>query len=163
MVDVPLAPAPEGVDDDAWAAACAAVRAYCGWHVAPVVTETVTLDGRGRASYFLPTLRLVDLVSVAADGAAVVDPEWSVMGEVRGVYSDLLRGIVAVMEHGYADCPFEVLTVLRELSDSGVPSGATSIAAGPYKVSFGSTGTSDAALLPAQRSALDAYRIVQVM
>jgi hypothetical protein len=48
------------------AAAEAAVRAYCGWHIAPAVIEDVVLDGSGTRSLFLRTLRLRDVI--AAEG-----------------------------------------------------------------------------------------------
>ena len=69
----PLPDAPAGVDAGAWAATVAEVRAYCGWHIAPVVTETLTLDGPGGHLLVLPTLRLVDLLSVTNEGHAVVE------------------------------------------------------------------------------------------
>lgn len=159
MVDVPLATAPDGVDADAWAAANAAVRAYCGWHVAPVITETVTLDGSGTNLMFLPTLRLVDLVSILNDGEAVSDPGWSAAGIVRGAWTDKFRGVVAEMEHGFEECPAEILAVLTELATSELPGSATSLASGPYRVGFGSDGPNAAR---AHSAVLDAYRIARV-
>ena len=44
----------EGVDP----AAQAAVRAYCGWHIAPSLSETLVLDGTGARAFILPTLHL---------------------------------------------------------------------------------------------------------
>ncbi|HQV83153.1 MAG TPA: hypothetical protein PLX57_08610 [Ornithinibacter sp.] len=157
MTDVVLADLPDGVDEAAWLSACATVRAYCGWHVAPLVTETVTLDGRGRCSYFLPTLRLVDLVSLAADGVAVDDPEWSSMGEVRGVHSNKLRGIVAEIVHGLEECPADVLKVLHEMAAAGDRDGVTSVTSGQHQVSF-ETG----APTSRQRAALNRYRLVGI-
>jgi hypothetical protein len=159
MVDVLLADAPAGVDAAAWAAANAAVRAYCGWHVAPVVTETVTLDGSGTNLMFLPTLHLVDLVSIVNDGETVEDPEWSAVGVVRGTWTTKFRGVVATMEHGHTVCPPEILAVLTEIATSDLPGSATSLASGPYKVGFGSTGPNAAA---SHASVLDAYRIARV-
>lgn len=157
MTDVVLADLPDGVDGAAWLSACAAVRSYCGWHVAPLVTETVTLDGRGRCSAFLPTLRLVDLVSITADGSAVGDPEWSSMGEVRGAYSSKLRGIVAEIVHGYEECPADVLKVLREMVAAADRGGVSSVTSGQHQVSF-ETSSPDSR----QRAILDGYRLVSV-
>ena len=39
-------------------AVSAAIRSYCGWHVAPIVEETMTLDYDGGGILTLPTLRL---------------------------------------------------------------------------------------------------------
>jgi hypothetical protein len=76
---------PAGVDEDAWAATVAEVRAFCGWHIAPEVTETLTLDGPGGYVLVLPTLHLVDLVSVTNDGTAVTDPASTGTSEWSGV------------------------------------------------------------------------------
>lgn len=46
------------------AAATAAARAYCGWHVTPVLSETLLLDGPGNRSLFLPSLRVVSIEKV---------------------------------------------------------------------------------------------------
>jgi len=43
----PLPPNPDGVGDAAWAATVERIRAYCAWHVAPELSETVTVDGPG--------------------------------------------------------------------------------------------------------------------
>lgn len=154
MVDEPLAEAPEGVDEDAWAAACAAVRAYCGWHVAPVVEETVTLDGSNGPLMFLPTLRLVDLLSITNDGEAVGDPEWSANGIVRGSWTYKLRGVVAVMEHGYEEAPVEMLAVVAEMVASAGRAGVEQVTSGTHTVRFGAQMDSR------QRGVLDRYRLV---
>ncbi|GAB3889498.1 hypothetical protein [Terrabacter terrigena] len=128
MADVlpALADTPDGVDADAWTAACAAVRAYCGWHVAPSFTESVTLDGPGTGVLLLPTLHLTALADVTNDGAAVSDPEWSQAGMVRGSWTGRYRGITATMTHGYETCPGEILGVLREAASRGITGSAVS-------------------------------------
>lgn len=52
-------------------AALAKVRRYCGWHVSPVRTETILLDGNGVSYLPLPTLKIVELVSVTEDDVAL--------------------------------------------------------------------------------------------
>lgn len=50
-----------------------AIRMEAGWHIAPVVTETLTLDSDGEAALTLPTLKLVDVLAVRYwNGAATV-------------------------------------------------------------------------------------------
>lgn len=41
-------------------------RKFCGWHVSPVQTDTVTLRGSGESWICLPTLKIDELVSVVA-------------------------------------------------------------------------------------------------
>lgn len=156
MAAVPLADTPVGVDPAAWMAACAAVRAYCGWHVAPIATETVTLDGRGARRYFLPTLRLHSLNTLTVDGLVVMNAEWSEMGEVRGVYSHRLRGIVAEITHGFESCPADILSVLGDIVVAAGREGASAVASGTHSVRF------EAALSERHRTMLDQYRLVSV-
>ena len=59
FADLPLLVEPATLPDiDAAAvrAAGAAVRGYCGWHVAPEVEQTITLDGTGGPTLVLPSL-----------------------------------------------------------------------------------------------------------
>jgi hypothetical protein len=109
---------PAGVDEDAWAATVAEVRAFCGWHIAPEVTETLTLDGPGGYVLVLPTLHLVDLVSVTNDGTAITDPEW----------------------------PAELLSVMTEMASTGTSewSGVKAVTSGPHQVTFETSSVSSA-------------------
>src|SRR5690606_21826214 len=82
--------------------ATAAIRRYCGWHVAPVVTEEVILDGPGGRLLSFPTLRLVSIGALSEDGeaAVVADLEWSELGNVRkrcGRWTDCFRGVTATI------------------------------------------------------------------
>lgn len=61
------------------AAAQARIRTQCGWHVAPVIEQTITVSGDGGCEQWLPTRRIVDVTSVQVwDGSGYVDmPGWS--------------------------------------------------------------------------------------
>ena len=158
MVDEPLASMPEGVDEAAWDAACAAVRAYCGWHVAPSVTQTITVDGPGGSLLFLPTLHLTDVSSITSDGTAVTDPEWSEAGMVRGSWTERFRGVTVTMTHGYTSCPDEIVGVLREAADRGVEGSAVSQVG---QVRAGGVGgvPGAASFMLEQRAVLDRYKL----
>lgn len=78
-----------------------AIRAYCGWHIAPVITETLVLDGTGTRSFQLPTLRLLEVTSLEVDGSAVVDPEFSRAGIVRVRSTERFRTILVTFRHGF--------------------------------------------------------------
>lgn len=158
MVDMPLAPTPSGVDEQAWASACAAVRAYCGWHVAPSVTETVTVDGSGSSVQLLPTLHLTSLVSITNDGTAVTDPEWSEAGMVRGSWTSKWRGVTAEMVHGYDDCPAEIVGILHEAASRGVAGSAVS-QVGQVRMGGVSGVPGAASFLMEQTAILDRYKL----
>lgn len=154
MVDVPFAPAPAGVDPADWLAACDEVRALCGWHVAPVVTEILTLDGPGSSRLILPTLRLVDLLSVTNDGVAVTDPQWSSSGVVDGCWTCKRRGVVATIEHGFERAPAGLLEVAKQFLTNPLAPGArvASRTRGPFAESYFDSGS------PEQR-VIDRYRL----
>lgn len=134
----PLPPTPPGVDDDAWASAVERIREHCGWHIAPEVTETVTIDGPGGSVVALPTLRLTDLVSITNDGATVVEPEWSRSGVVRTYrWTWKMRGVVAEMTHGFEQWPYELERVAAELAaTTSAPAGVRQVSSGPHQVTF---------------------------
>lgn len=164
MVYVPLAPPPTGVDLDVWDAACAAIRTYCEWHVAPVVEETVIVDGSGGSVQLLPTLRLKTLHSISAGGVTVVDPEWSETGAVRGCWSSKLRGVEASITHGYDTCPADVLAVARAVAATAAAAagslGAARFTSGPHSVELNDAAQSGGvALSDMQMAVLDRYKL----
>ncbi|SRX93565.1 hypothetical protein MSP7336_01804 [Mycobacterium shimoidei] len=87
-------------------AALDAARRFCGWHVTPVITDEVTLDGPGGHVLSLPTMRLVELTELSEDGTAlnVDDLAVSPRGLVQkrcGRWSHNYGSITAKMKHGY--------------------------------------------------------------
>lgn len=86
------------------AAVADAIRAECGWHVAPQVTSTVRVDVSNGVAV-LPTLRLVGVTSVTAEDGQTLDVRW---GDPNGVVrlKGCYTGSATVMfEHGYERCP----------------------------------------------------------
>lgn len=78
-------------------AAQAAIRKYCGWHVAPSVTRTVRLDGHGGDSLLLPSKHVTALSSLKLDGVEhVQDARFSEAGSlvlVNGATFLICRGV----------------------------------------------------------------------
>lgn len=154
MTDEPLAPPPPGVELAVWEAACGAVRSYCGWHVAPSITETITMDGSGGFIQTLPTLHLTAVTQVTNDGVEVVNSEWSQKGMIRGRWTAKFGGVVATIEHGHPQCPADVLEVLDGMVSSPLMRGVASVTNGSHQVSF---IAQDA--VAQYRSKLDPYRL----
>ena len=115
-------------DAEARARAEATVRAYCGWHVAPEKDETLTLDGSGNGALLLPSLHVVDVVSITENGTLLdpTDYAWSQAGMVRrfpatwrvdaqGRWTGNLRAVVVEVVHGFTDWPLDVLAVIDRL------------------------------------------------
>lgn len=163
-------------EEEARAQAEAEVRAYCGWHITPVVTETLVADGSGNRAQMLPTLRLVSVAAVTNDGDALTiglgpnsDVEWSRNGYLRfntwcskRAFTSHLRGVTADVTHGYADWPADVLAVVRRLTQRALDSDGVGILAQVGQVRY-ATGTdglpATGTLTDLDRNVLDRYRL----
>lgn len=164
-----LAPVPQGVDPAVWLAACAAVRGYCGWHVAPAVTETVTVDGPGGDLLRLPSAHVTAVLSVVSDGEAVADPQWSRHGMIRaecGRWSNRFGGVVVELTHGFDECPADVLEVVRMMVAQGAAAAASGggmasmLTNGPFMMQVSSAAQAGALGLSAQhRAVLSRYKL----
>lgn len=96
------------------------IRAYCGWHIAPSVTETVTLDADGGRVLILPTMHLTDVASAALwDGTGLIvdtDLTWSPLGLLERSgwrpWPSRFRAVTVTFTHGYPDIP----TALQEVA-----------------------------------------------
>lgn len=164
MISLPLDVTPDGVDETHWAAATSAIRRYCGWHIAPEVTETLTLDGPGGTLLRLPSLYVTDVVSVTNDGTAVTDPEWSANGLIRGCWTSKFRGVVVTFTHGYEVCPADVSTVAEHMARQAAylaESGPVQVnVAGPFTAQLSAAALAGAVGLSGQhRGVLDRYRL----
>ena len=148
-------------------AAEAAVRAYCGWHVAPVIEETVLVDGSGARNLFLRSLRVEEVLAVEQDGRTVdVDGlEWSQDGFLRsrGRWTGRLRGVKVTMRHGFESVP-DVVEVVRAMAEraGASPAGVVREQAGQMSLSYAQTASGVAGgvvLMDHERAMLDRYRL----
>lgn len=125
-----------------------ALRNYCRWHIAPVITETVTLDGPGGRLLQLDTLHVRDVTEVVADGVTLTPDEqyrWSALGSIQRVdwyWPDTYRSVRVSFEHGYdvADVP-DVAQIIRQACAVALssPMGATREQAASLAVTWATT------------------------
>ncbi|WP_328660373.1 hypothetical protein [Nocardia salmonicida] len=122
------------------------IRDLCGWHIAPSITETLTLDGPGRRTLLLPSLYVTAITAVTEDGTAVPADQfdWSEKGMLRhrsGLWTDRWRGITVTLTHGYDQAPAGVIGVIADVvADAmAVPLGTVPEKMGPFE--FGGGGT----------------------
>lgn len=126
---------------DALAAALAAARRFCRWHVTPVkVDDVITLDGPNSRLLPLPTQQMTGLTELTEDGVAVdlSTVLWSRAGKIRkktgGLWTAKYSGIVAKITHGHEhaeDFQRAVLSYADRLSLA--TSGGRRIAVGPFQ------------------------------
>lgn len=147
------------------AAAVAAARRYCGWHVTPVSTgASVTLDGPGDRVLVLPTLQLGSVTSITEDGITVslADVQISARGIVLktdGTYwTDKLGGVVVVFTHGFSSAPDFESVVLNAIDRGAFSTEKTPRTIGPFQYTdpkFSSVSI----FTDAERAVLDSYRL----
>lgn len=108
----------DGTTTDMLKAALTAARRECGWHVCPVKTETVIIDGPDSRILNLPTRKLNAVASVEEDGVSlnVSNLRWSAGGPPgllsrpcsmrkvgRGWWTPEYQGVEITMTHGYTE------------------------------------------------------------
>ena len=86
----------------------AAVRNYCGWHIAPIAVDTVTITKPRSATFVLPSLYVTEVTSITRDGELLDDSTytWSPAGVVTA-YSGVWSGdeLVVNFIHGHDPVP----------------------------------------------------------
>lgn len=159
-----LAPCPAGMNEDAWVAACARVRSAAGWHIAPVVTETVTVAGAGLPYVAVRTLRLLD-VSAATDQGVAVTPKWRESGyvypdAVGGSWGASFDGVQLTIRHGYEQCPEDLLDAIKAAVGSVVPAqyAGRRLVAGPFQSDL-SKASASVIWTPDQLAVIDHYTL----
>lgn len=85
-----------------------AVRGYCEWSITAETGVVLELDGSGTRALQLPTLALSSVASVTEDGVELDAGAftWSKSGILRkrvGCWTSEYRGVVATVDHGFAD------------------------------------------------------------
>lgn len=151
-------------------AADAAIRRWCGWHIAPVLTQTFTVDGPGTNVLMLPTGRLVDLTALSeihrTDTVTLSvtpvtgDVDWSHNGYVYRSgghrFTNRLRGVQVTISHGYDDVT-DLALIVSELAARAQPAGVKSKARGDRSVTFFEPG-----LMQYEKDQLRLFRLESV-
>lgn len=167
--------------------AVAAVRRWCGWHVGPVLTATVTIDGPGGPLLTLPTQKLLDITAVSEDGQAVdlTGLVWSRGGQVEkrvqtplpisyfgagryvhrtylpwNFWTDQLAGVSVTMQHGYtADEAPDFTEAIYSIADrmSQGQSNGTLVSVGPFR--WAEDKTAGSAFTATETAILDKFRL----
>lgn len=151
-------------------AASAAIRNYCGWHVAPLLTCEFVTDGE-RGDIWLPCVALASVDAVEFDGVAQTVKGYNRLGRVRTDRPQPCGGLGNVRvtySAGYdvAATP-DLATIIAQRVVAHVALGSYGVAsesAGGVSVSYSGQALEDAggAYLPQSvRDALAPYRLVK--
>lgn len=144
--------------------ASGAVRAYCGWALS-FTTETMHAEGAGNPLISLPTLRLLNITAIRADGLGVNPLDFTAdgirfsrKGQVWGHWIDKVQYEFDV-EHGYDPVPDVLKLVTMDLATRQLsnPEGLSSATVGQVTKTWGTsrqTGVTAGAAMPTLHSAL---------
>lgn len=154
--------------EPAIASASAAIRAYCGWHVAPVLDCSITLDGEA-GDIWLPTNALASVTSAKVGGEDVTVTGSNRRGRVRLEHKTCGLGNVAidyVAGYDVTACPDLMGVVVQRVMASVAMTtyGVSQETAGGVSISYSGSALSDlgSAFLPdSVKAALSTYRLVR--
>lgn len=142
------------------------IRAFCQWHIAPTITDTVSVPIQPDGTIMLPSLYVTGVASITLGGLSLNPaaykwhqagyinriqhhyfqwPLWPLESEqrFREYPSPLARHAEVTFTHGYPTVPDVVADVGLELANRAmeIPSGvATSLVAGPQSIGLGPLG-----------------------
>jgi len=158
-----------GGTDAAIAAASAAIRNYCGWHVSPVLGCTAKLTARGRVAA-IPAKMVVSIESVSENGAELSPGQYEARadGLLRRAcfrnWTGRWEGIEVAYEAGFDPSAVpDIAQACIHLAEAALaaPAGVASESAGGVSVSYSTASASvAAAMTPAIREAIAPYRLV---
>ena len=169
----PIADGETVIDDGFWLeAANAEVRRYCGWHIAPVVTEQLVLDGSGGNILLLPTQKLVSLNSVFIEDEEIpldrfhYSPDRGTLDYSGWFWPRFPVGSIRLnMTHGYDldDVP-DVVAVISAVATRArtTPAGVVSQTVAGASVSYATDRTGAAltvGLLGSEAATLNPFRL----
>lgn len=145
----------------------AIVRAYCGWHIAGYREETLRLPSTGQRTVLLPTLHLVEVLSITQGGSPVDATSYS--GSDAGVLTNTgwwtTEDVTVTFVHGYQVAPPEVTAVVQSLAQRMTDSPGMPLVRktrGPFTDQYASPDSGPTTLWDAERVALSRYKIVDV-
>lgn len=134
LADYPGAPFAESVVESAGEA----VRDEAGWHIAPEVTETLTIVSRGGTALVLPTLKYA--ITAVRDVTAspvetitdYVDRGSGVLHRAYGWATD--HRYEVDLTHGYAACPPALKPVIAHRAQASKMGGSSNVRLGSLSI-----------------------------
>lgn len=146
----------------------ALVRSYCGWHIAPSYSETVTLHSWGGAFLALPSLYVTDIDSVIEAGTELALDEgyaWLAPSSTLSRYSwGWDADVTVTFSHGFDEPPPEVTAIVQAVAQRALanPGSLVRTQDGPFSDTYSQSGFNQSlpmALLDAEKDVLSRYRI----
>lgn len=160
MPDLALDLAPSELDRIEQAEAM--VRGYCGWHISPSQTDTVTIYPDASGVLMLPSLYVTVVTSVTEVGYPaldVTDYRFDTNGVLRRIspwyWYSTAPAVTVTFTHGYTQPPADVTAVVQALAIRAIgnATGLKSKAVGPFSETYSTE------FLSLEKATLARYRI----
>ena len=147
-------------------AVSAAIRDYCGWHVAPSLDCTFIGSGDGDL-LVLPAMGVTVVDSLNIDGEATTDYEWTAAGMVRlksSTFPDGWRSVECAYTAGFA--AGAIGQVVAQIASNALVAapGVANERAGNVSITYNQTGTGitgGVSLLPRDYDLLAPYKLAR--
>lgn len=148
--------------------ATALVRSYCGWHVAPSITSTVSVAGSSKGAILLPTLHVTAVTSIVEDGSTLLTTDYlwdeaGILGRVGVPWTSPDKVVTVTFTHGWDQAPDFSAVILAVASRAqSSPDGVVRRQVGLVSETYSQTSANVAggvSLLPHEKDTLRAYRL----
>jgi hypothetical protein len=147
-------------------AASETITEYCGWHLVPALTETLTIDGSGHTLQPVPTMNITALAAVTEDGKdqPLSGIDWSVHGVLEkrngAAWTGRRRGVTVTLTHGFPTAPAWLVTVACALAGRAYLGSVSAVqeTSGGESVTYLNPGRG-VALLPEERQMLSRLKV----
>lgn len=134
------------------------VQAYCGWHIAPSISQTIEAEGGGGRVLLLPSLHVTAVAEVRDEsGSVVTGVKVRRNGVARGLWRrhELYEFDVT---HGHDTMPDEVQEIIYDLDER--PIGSAYVQVGQVRVATDKDGAPlGTGLTSGQKAILDRYKL----
>lgn len=145
-----------------------AIRAYCGWHVSPILECTYTGRGDGRL-LMLPAMGVQSVDSLTVNGATVDEYAWDDYGMIElsnGCFPRVFRSAECVYTAGI-ESP-ELAQIVAQIASNALVAapGVSAESAGNVSISYNKTGdgiTGGVSLLERDYALLASYKLAKAV
>lgn len=147
------------------------IRREAGWHIWPLITEDLVLDGSGGRVQPVPSMRVERIISASSAGVTI-PPEaldFSALGllEIQGgsLWTRRYRQVLITLQHGYPAIPGELRALCLSLAARALasPLGATREQAGSLSVNWAASAGVSGSIIPSsdERATIARYKTVE--
>ncbi|MBW8171797.1 hypothetical protein K0651_01875 [Ornithinimicrobium sp. Arc0846-15] len=122
LVAAPQTTKPGAPTAEQIASTSAAIRVICGWHIAPSIEQTITIDADGGSTLDLPSMHVTAVTSVmdlsGPTPVEITDYRWSKAGMLQrpGGWPRGFQTVEVTMTHGLTASPDSIAALVTTIA-----------------------------------------------